>query len=342
MASAAQDATATILPTAPAGYYSTLGKIKKLGKFDDELYKLWNREHKDLHRLFETCPDSIRLAAIFSSTSDDVRKHLEQFEDDVGATFESVSAELARMCSPSAHQEVAKHLEALLAISQGSSDLRRYVSDVDRVISQLEVHGINIPDALTCHLTLRGLASDHHRTALALQQGTSDGEDRTYEMLRLHLNAIHANELIRQPLSISNPIPAAAVTTATITFAPCTHCGKAGHTKDKCWELYPNLRVTCPKCGRRGHLGSECKNPNSRYKAGRGRRGPFPQHRSHGDSMAPQSRDHGAKRPSCNSNAAMTTSAAGTETDFVFMLRPHGRDNSPHTHGADSPLSHNL
>jgi hypothetical protein len=127
-----------------------------------------------------------------------------------------------------------RHLEQLLSLSQGKTDMRSYIASFNAL--RAKVPKAFAEDTL-CYLFLHGCRAD-------LQKSISLQYPQTLEDYFKH--AVTISDLPGQSRPV-NPAPKFSPDSKspgpTKTSAqPCAHCGKAGHAAERCWQLHPELR----------------------------------------------------------------------------------------------------
>jgi hypothetical protein len=129
-----------------------------------------------------------------------------------------------------------RHLEQLLSLSQGKTDMRSYIASFNALRSK-------VPKAFAeetlCHLFLAGCRAD-------LQKSISLQYPQTLEDYFKH--AVTISDL-PGPSKPVNPAPKFSPDSKSpgptkLSAQPCAHCGKAGHAAERCWKLHPELRQT--------------------------------------------------------------------------------------------------
>jgi hypothetical protein len=127
-----------------------------------------------------------------------------------------------------------KYLDQLLGISQGKSDMRSYIASFNALRAK-------VPKAFSedtlCHLFLQGCKAE-------LQKNISLQYPQTLDDYFKH--AITISDI---PGSSRTPHPHPKDQTDSkgseppkISAQTCTHCGKSGHSVERCFQLHPELR----------------------------------------------------------------------------------------------------
>ena len=127
-----------------------------------------------------------------------------------------------------------RHLEQLLSISQGKTDMRTYIATFNAVRAK-------VPKAcaedMLCHLFLQGCRSDLQKP-MSLQYPKTLAD---YFKHAVTISDIPGQTRTPHPNPKGPPDSKHTYTTENVAH-PCTHCGKAGHSADRCFQLHPELR----------------------------------------------------------------------------------------------------
>lgn len=132
-----------------------------------------------------------------------------------------------------------RHLEQLLSISQGKTDMRTYIATFNAVRAK-------VPKAcaedMLCHLFLQGCRSD-------LQKPISLQYPKTLADYFKH--AVTISDIPGQTRPPQHPPKVQTGSKPPTPTNPitqqCTHCGKQGHSVARCFVLHPELKRTRPK-----------------------------------------------------------------------------------------------
>lgn len=127
-----------------------------------------------------------------------------------------------------------RHLEQLLHISQGKQDMRTYIATFNAL--RAKVPSAFAEDTL-CHLFLQGCRAD-------LQKPISLQYPKTLADLFKHAVTIsdipsHSRTPHHPPKGPSDSKSPGAAKPVAQT---CAHCGKVGHSVDRCFQLHPELK----------------------------------------------------------------------------------------------------
>jgi hypothetical protein len=127
-----------------------------------------------------------------------------------------------------------RYLEQLLSISQGKQDMRTYIATFNAL--RAKVPSAFAEDTL-CHLFLQGCRAD-------LQKPISLQYPKTLGDLFKHAVTIsdipgHSKQPQHPPKGSGDSKTSGAAKPAAHV---CAHCGKVGHSVDRCFQLHPELK----------------------------------------------------------------------------------------------------
>jgi hypothetical protein len=129
-----------------------------------------------------------------------------------------------------------RYLDQLLHISQGKLDMRSYIAAFNALRAKVPTA---FPEETLSHLFVQGCRSDLQRH-ITLQDPKTLAEYFQHAITLSDLPNSH------RPQTNGNKPPADSKTKPTSPLV-CAHCGKPGHSEDRCFQLHPELRKRRPK-----------------------------------------------------------------------------------------------
>jgi hypothetical protein len=131
------------------------------------------------------------------------------------------------------------YMEQLLHISQGKLDMRSYIAAFNALRAKIPTA---FPEETLSHLFLQGCRLDLQRH-ITLQYPKTLAEYFQHAITLSDLPNSHKPQPnVNKPPSDHKP--------KTTSPLVCAHCGKPGHTEDRCFQLHPELRRRRPKASK--------------------------------------------------------------------------------------------
>jgi hypothetical protein len=149
-------------------------------------------------------------------------------------------------------------MSSLTQLSQGSLTLIQYIDKAKELRDEFEALEMKASLPLLCQRFITGL-SDELRIACG---------PALHSILRDKTKGLDdlADELRSMALLLPQAYAAANVTRSTNRTPQkhrCTHCGKGGHTKDRCWQLHPELKEKAKKARQEKGRKQQNQKPNN-------------------------------------------------------------------------------
>jgi hypothetical protein len=125
-----------------------------------------------------------------------------------------------------------RYIDQLLHVSQGKQDMRSYIA----VFNSLRAKGPTaFPEETLSYLFLQGCRPDLQRN-ITLQYPKTLAEYFQHAITLSDLPNSHRHQPnVNKPPSDPKP--------KTTSPLVCAHCGKPGHTEDRCFQLHPDLSI---------------------------------------------------------------------------------------------------
>jgi hypothetical protein len=127
-----------------------------------------------------------------------------------------------------------KYLDQLLGISQGKSDMRSYIATFNALRAKVPKA---FPEDTLCHLFLQGCRADLQKSISLQYPQTLDD----YFKHAVTISDIPGSSRTPHPAPKGPPDTKGTSTTKTVAQV-CTHCGKTGHSVERCFQLHPELK----------------------------------------------------------------------------------------------------
>jgi hypothetical protein len=124
-----------------------------------------------------------------------------------------------------------RYIDQLLHVSQGKQDMRSYIAVFNSLRAKVPTA---FPEETLSYLFLQGCRPDLQRN-ITLQYPKTLAEYFQHAITLSDLpNSHRPQPNVNKPPADSKP--------KTTSPLVCTHCGKPGHTEDRCFQLHPELR----------------------------------------------------------------------------------------------------
>lgn len=127
-----------------------------------------------------------------------------------------------------------KYLEQMLSISQGRGDMRSYIASFNALRAKIPQA---FPEETLSHLFLQGCRADLQKN-IALQYPKTLADHFKHAIALSDLPG-NSRPQLSDPKGQTDPkLPAPTVSGPHA----CAHCGKPGHTVERCFQLHPELK----------------------------------------------------------------------------------------------------
>ena len=136
------------------------------------------------------------------------------------------------------HELAARYAQQLLHITQGKSDMRTYIANFNAARSRIPGE---LREVALSHVFLQGCRPEY-RTAIALQKPLTLDAYMEAAVLVADINSEYHPAVA--PSKKAEKEKSAKGSTSQASIKPtCAHCGKVGHSVEKCFQLHPELKT---------------------------------------------------------------------------------------------------
>jgi hypothetical protein len=145
------------------------------------------------------------------------------------STFLDISYEFVHLAATT--YNTRRYIDQLLHVSQGKQDMRIFIAIFNSLKAKVPTA---FPEETLSYLFLQGCRPDLQRN-ITLQYPKTLAEYFQHAITLSDLPISHRPQPnVNKPPADSKP--------KTTSPMVCTHCGKPGHTEDRCFQLHPELR----------------------------------------------------------------------------------------------------